>query len=149
MYSNLDDLEATLYDNSNNESKDISFISKTHLVDLNQNMPPIGQIKSNIIYTFDSVGIRLECSLPKKAIEAGARFVLPVIAKREWQEQLNEKILTVKTNNATLSISANNNIIIPKTTDKRVFNPIPGFCFIPVYFYPDKDGSVTINIKME
>ena len=143
-YSNLDDLHTDI--TCHTEKKSCTFTVHTHLVDLNQQAPPQGETALTLNYTYSEqgVGIRMEqCG-------EGIRLILPVIASPEEKVEFSSRKLCIERNGGTLYITCEegNMEVGPTDEDGRVFNPVPGFAFIPLQISPDvKEKKIHINIS--
>lgn len=145
-YSNLDDLNTSITCHAGKKS--CTFDVQTHLVDLNQQAPPRGEtaVALNYTYSEQGVGIRVEhCG-------EGLRLMLPVISSPEEKYELSDRRLCIARNGGTLCIACEegNMDIAPTDEDGRIFNPVPGFSFIPLRIGPDAKGKgIHISISFQ
>lgn len=142
MYSNLDDLNTEVTYTQKKERS--TFTVTTHLVDSKQQPSSLGTESIRIIYNFTADGIRISSKLPESMKNKGVRFVLPLISS----PQEAEKIGTNKVEINNLYVQTNMPIQIAPSEKNRIFNPVPGFTFIPILCYADGEGKIEAEIKM-
>lgn len=144
MYSNLDDLNTKIiYSYENNTHQ---FHINTHLVDSEQQAPAAGSAEVNIQYLFRGDEIMIRCRIPESLHKAGARLMLPVISPPGQNKELSSKALKIKNKGGDINLYSLNRIELAPSNSGRIFNPVPGFCFIPVTVYPDEQGKIEVSI---
>ena len=148
MYSNLDDLN-TKIDYSEKNGKHIFHIT-THLVDSEQGYSSFGEVAVELIYEFDKDEVVIKCSIPKTLSEGGARLTLPIISSPAEKTNFTGKSLSVYKDQNILLVETNHLFkIAPVDNNGRIFNPIPGFSFIPLYLEPDLNGNVEAVLRVK
>lgn len=145
MYSNLDDLSTEITYRKNNKAHHFYII--THLVDSKQQFPSIGKEIVELEYIFREEGITILCSVPKTLRQAGTRLILPVIATPQEKEKVTGHSIQVEKKGGELLLNSKQRLTIaPTDKNGRIFNPVPGFCFIPVTVEPDENGKIEVTI---
>lgn len=142
-YSNLDDLDTEITCSQKNGI--YKWDVQAHLVDINQHAPAIGETKVSISYVFSEKGIDIEV---RKCPE-GAVLVLPVIASSEEQTVVTSLEAVVTKRSGTLHIQCKSGKIdvAPVDDDGRIFNPVPGFSFLPLKVKTEnRSGNIRINV---
>lgn len=143
MYSNLDDLNTEI--SYFEKGEEYIFEVKTHLVDSKQEFSSIGNELIPVSYIFKGNQIRISCQLPRAIKDKDIRLVLPLIASPKEQEKTEEYSIEVN----HLRIRANTPIRISPTENGRIFNPVPGFSFIPIICNADGNGKIEAEIRVE
>lgn len=133
-YSNLDDLDTDI---KVIEGNDFCFFKvNTHLVDINQNSPLNKQIPIKINYEFskDRVNIIVE------RCHKSAYLILPIIASSDDKVIIDDNKIHIKKQRGNLILECESGIIniLPTDNDGRIFNPVPGFSFIPIQILPNE-----------
>lgn len=142
MYSNLDDLNTEIDYSQKNGSH--LFTVKTHLVDSKQQPSSLGLAPVSITYNFNKNGIiKITSKLPESAKGKAVRLVLPLIAPPDGQEIIEPHSVTT----GNLHIQTYTPVQIAPSLKNRIFNPVPGFSFIPIMCYADKEGIIEAEIK--
>lgn len=75
--------------------------------------------------------------------------MLPVIASPEEKVEITAREVCIKKNKGVLHITceSGNIQVAPTDGDGRIFNPVPGFSFIPLQIIPKgTDKKIQINI---
>ncbi len=148
MYSNLDDLN-TKIDYSEKDGKHIFHIT-THLVDSEQGYSSFGKEAVEITYKFDSGEVIIKCTIPKSLRDGGARLTLPIISSPTEEINLTSRLLSVDKGENILLIETDALLnIAPVNKNGRIFNPVPGFSFIPIFVEPDLNGNIEVSLKVE
>lgn len=132
-YSNLDDLDTDI---AYSKEKDAHrFRIRTHLVDADQQTPVQGAIPVDVDYVYSGQGLTVEV----KHCPHSAYLVLPVIAAPSETAEITPKHMRIRKENGTLEVVCVNGTLKVAPTDKdgRIFNPVPGFSFIPLQVFPD------------
>lgn len=147
MYSNLDDLNSKIeYSKKGNA---YVFNVSTHLVNSNQEFSSLGKQVVKIVYTFDGESINIQCNIPKSFL-GKARLTLPVISAPDEKVIEKQNEISVKKEQGTLSLKSNSALKIAKTdSNECIFNPVPGFSFIPVVIEPDSNGLIMVSLNVE
>ncbi|WP_300701635.1 hypothetical protein [Bacteroides sp.] len=143
VYSNLDDLNTDII--CHTEKNGYRFAVNTHLVDINQKSPSQGEIPITLDYTYTKQGIGI---IVDNCYE-GAYFMLPVIASPTEEVKVTSREASIKKRGGILSITCTAGCIEVAPTDKdgRIFNPVPGFSFVPLRVIPDgAEKKICINI---
>ena len=75
-----------------------------------------------------------------------AYMVLPVIASLSDVTEVGSKNMRIRKENGTLEISCVNGHlkVAPTDADGRIFNPVPGFSFIPLQVFPESPSKKII-----
>lgn len=148
MYSNLDDLNTTI--KYQEEEGAHRFDIVTHLVDSKQQAPKAGKEKVHLSYIITQDEIKIEGKVPQSLLRAGAQLVLPCIATPQQTAQYDTHQVSIyKDEGVKLQIESSLPINIEPTNDNgRIFNPVPGFCFIPVTINPDNAGNINATLTI-
>ncbi len=142
MYSNLDDLNTEItYEQK--KGKHI-FTVKTHLVDSKQQPSTLGLETVTMVYCFTNEGIQISSKLPESMRDKGVRLVLPFISSPQEAERLGTNKMEIN----NLCVQTSTPIQIASSKENRIFNPVPGFTFIPMLCYADKEGVIEAEIRM-
>ena len=146
MYSNLDDLDTKItYQKKGNTHQ---FHIVTHLVDSKQQFSSVGKEAVEIDYIFQEKEIGIHCSIPESLRKAGVQLTLPIIAAPQEKERITEHSVQVNKEGGVLLLNSPQTLTIAPTDENgRIFNPVPGFCFIPVIVHPNEKGEVEISIR--
>lgn len=134
-YSNLDDLDTEITMREDGDT--YRFEARTHLVDANQQSPASGRCDAVFTYTYSPDGVRMDMTCDHDS----AYMVLPVIASPAEYVVVGEREASVKKAGGTVSLKCMSGRLAvgPVDDDGRVFNPVPGFSFIPFRIVPDGD----------
>lgn len=146
MYSNLDDLNTKIaYSHKSNTHQ---FCIHTHLVDSEQRASTVGASEVEIQYLFQGDEVIIRCRIPEELHKAGARLMLPVISApgQGQNTELSSKVLKIKNKEGEINLHSLNRMELAPSNNGRIFNPVPGFCFIPVAVYPDEQGEIEVSI---
>nr|WP_239063412.1 hypothetical protein [Bacteroides sp. 51] len=146
MYSNLDDLDTKIV--YSNEEDAHRFRVYTHLVDSEQRASAAGAGEVEIEYLFRGEEVIIRCRIPEELCKAGARLMLPVISTPGQNEEVVSQVLKVKNKGGEVNLHSANRMEIAPSNNGRIFNPVPGFGFIPVAVYPDGEGKVEVRIRL-
>lgn len=73
-------------------------------------------------------------------------MVLPVIASTQEKELLTEHRMEIEKKGGKVYIESPNEWYIASSADNRIFNPVPGFCFIPLVIEPGRDGEIHVEM---
>lgn len=143
-YSNLDDLDTDITCLAKDDT--YRFRVNTHLVDINQQAPKQGAVLVEMGYTFSEQGI----SICVEHCHESAYLLLPVIASPGEEVKIKDgREACIKKGKGTLHISceAGHINIAPTDKDGRIFNPVPGFSFVPLQIIPENiDKKVQLTI---
>lgn len=142
-YSNLDDLDADIKCETRNGI--CRFIVNTHLVDINQKAPPQGAVPITITYTYSGQGIEISIN----GCPDSTYLMLPVIASPEEEVEITPQEVFIKKEKGVLGLKCENGRIemAPTDADGRIFNPVPGFSFVPLRVTPgDADRNIKIHL---
>lgn len=122
VYSNLDDLDTDIKCVQQGDAYRLDVT--THLVDKNQQAPRSGKVTVRMSYTISEQGVMIEMPRAPK----GIRLVLPVIS-------------APGDSHAHIAVSCHKGTLqtLPVDDDGRVFNPVPGFSFVPFMVIPDSN----------
>lgn len=143
VYSNLDDLDTDI---TYIKEKDAHrFRVNTHLVDVDQQAPVQGPVSVNVDYTYSKHGMTVQMEHCPYA----AYLVLPVIASPTDVAEIGPKDIRIRKSGGTLQITCINGElkVAPTDDDGRIFNPVPGFSFIPLQVFPE-GASKKIVVKI-
>ncbi|MCD8029516.1 MAG: sulfatase-like hydrolase/transferase [Bacteroides sp.] len=143
-YSNLDDRDARItYTSDNQEHR---FNVSAHLVNIYQETSGNEHTSVEIGYTFTPNKIICRARIPEELRKAGARMVLPVIASTQEKELLTAHRMVIEKKGGKVYIESPNEWYIASSTGNRIFNPVPGFCFIPLVIEPGRDGEIHVEM---
>ena len=147
MYSNLDDLDTEIKYTKKGDTH--CFRILTHLVDSKQQPSSAGKATAEIEYLFQKEKVTIRCTMPEALRKAGARLVLPVIASPQETTSIKEKSVQINKKGGSLRVSSLQPLSIsPTNIDGRIFNPVPGFSFLPIIIAMDSDGKAEVNIRI-
>lgn len=137
-YTNLDDLNTDIVcEEGHGKSR---FSVNTHLVDVNQMSPDGTEQSVNMVYTYSPEGVDIEVTnCPDSAC-----LMLPVICSPADEVILADgKSVSVKKKSGMLRVLCDKGHIGMEPTDEdgRIFNPVPGFTFIPLKISKEKSGN--------
>lgn len=140
-YSNLDDLDTEI--SCCVENGIYRFRVNTHLVDIDQRAPKQGEVSVKIDYTYSEQGVMMEVEQCPDSVY----LVLPVIASPEEVVKVTRQEAFITKNNGILGITCKAGRLEVAATDDdgRIFNPVPGFSFVPLRIKPD-DANKKIKI---
>lgn len=143
-YSNLDDLHTEITSYKTDDR--YNFQVNTHLVDINQKNPG-KEVPITILYSFSAHDIRMEIPHCPDSV----CLMLPVITSPDEKVKTHNNEIRIQKPEATLSVICPSGIlsIAPVNPDGRIFNPVPGFSFIPVKVKPDPTGkNIQISLSI-
>lgn len=133
VYSNLDDLDTDIiYAKEKNAH---CFLVKTHLVDINQQAPMQVLIPVAVNYSYTKQGVTINV----ENCPDSSYLVLPVIASPSERAEIGTRNVSIEKGKGRVNIAceAGKIEVAPTDEDGRVFNPVPGFSFIPLRILPD------------
>lgn len=142
-YSNLDDLDAGITCRAG-EDGTYAFTVNAHLVDAKQQAPSQGEVPVEMEYAFSDRGVEIQATCPE-----GACLLLPVISAPGEKVEMASRSISIGRGAGKLHIACESGHleVAPTDEDGRIFNPVPGFSFIPLQIFPEHDGEkVRINI---
>ena len=142
-YSNLDDLNTEIaYQEENGRH---CFRVATHLVDINQQAPLEKELPVVIHYEYSAKSVNMEIPVCPDS----AYLVLPVIASPQEKVEVQGNEIRVQKQDALLTIACQSGVlsIAPTNPDGRIFNPVPGFAFVPVVVKPET-GHKNIRVSL-
>jgi len=142
-YSNLDDLNTDI--TCFIENGFCRFNVNSHLVNINQQSPKQGEVLVEVNYAFSEQGV----SISVERCNDSAYLVLPVIASPKEEVRISTREASIKKNKGILYITCEAGYIdvAPTDSDGRIFNPVPGFSFVPLRIIPESIGKkIQINI---
>ena len=146
-YSNLDDLDTDII-YSSIDGKHL-FKIRTHLVDTYQRHSSLGEQPVEVLYTIDNNSVSIDLDLPEKFRERGIRLVLPLVSNPKESIELDGKRLIVKKDDCNLVFDANCSLTIDDTEQNgRVFNPVPGFGFLPIVATTNGEKSLKVVMRI-
>ena len=141
-FTNLDDLNTDI--TCITEKGKSVFRTHTHLVDINQKSPSEGkEISADIKYVFSEHGVHIEV----EQCPEGAYLVLPAIASPADKVTVNAKKAYIEKEKGEWQIHCQTGTISQGEVDAdgRVFNPVPGFAFVPLHVSPE-GNKITVDI---
>ena len=143
VYSNLDDLNTDII--CDTEKDGYRFTVNTHLVDINQKAPSQGEIPITVDYTYTQQGIEINVENCHDA----AYLMLPVISSPTEEVKVTPQEASINKSGGTLSIicTAGHIEVAPTDKDRRIFNPVPGFSFVPLRIIPNNPKK-KIHLKI-
>lgn len=144
VYSNLDDLDTEII--YSKEKNAHCFRVTTHLVDINQQAPAQVSVPVTVNYSYSKQGVDVTVENCPDA----SYLVLPVIASPLETAKINAKNVSIEKGTGLLNIGceAGKIEVAPTDEDGRIFNPVPGFSFIPLRILPDAaHKKIRINIS--
>lgn len=142
-YSNLDDLDTGITWLMENGC--CRFNVKSHLVDVDQQSPKQREVPVEVNYTFSEQGVNISMERCNESVY----FMLPVIASPEEEVRVSAQEACIKKSKGVLYITCEAGYISVAQTDSdgRIFNPVPGFSFVPLKIMPESiDKKILINI---
>ena len=142
-YSNLDDLDTGITWLTENGC--CRFNVKSHLVDVDQRSPKQGEVPVEVNYTFSEQGV----SISMERCNESVYLMLPVIASPEEEVRVSAQEACIKKKKGVLYITCETGYMNVAQTDNdgRIFNPVPGFSFVPLKIMPESiDKKILINI---
>lgn len=143
VYSNLDDLDTDI---TYTKEKDAHrFRVNTHLVDIEQQTPVQGPIPVSVDYVYSKQGMTIQL----EHCPHSACLVLPVIASPADVPEIGLKGMRIRKTDGTLEVACVNGVlkVAPTDDDGRIFNPVPGFSFIPLQVFPESpDKKIVVKI---
>jgi len=140
IYSNLDDLDTDI---TYTKEKDThNFHVNTHLVDIDQQTPIQGSMPVSMDYVYSKQGVTIKMD----HCPYSAYMVLPVITSLLDVTEVDSKNMRIRKENGILEISCVNGYlkVAPTDADGRIFNPVPGFSFIPLQVFPESPSKKII-----
>lgn len=140
MYSNLDDLQASIA--YHEEKGTHRFEADVHLVDSRQQPSSLGQEAIRLTYRLSRKEVGIEAQLPPSMQGKDVRLVLPLIASPKEQEQLAGRSLHLN----GLRLTAETDLEVAPCQRNRIFNPVPGFTFVPLRVRPDAQGRIAVRL---
>ena len=146
MYSQLDDLNTQIrYVKEKNAHR---FEVRTHLVDFNQ----VAVIDRNptvqLSYLFDKSGVTIEGQIPAELSGLQPVLTLPLIAAPGEKVTVAEGNVAITKQNSTVLLLSENPILQAPSNNGRIFNPVPGFAFVPLQIKPDNNGNIKVQIQI-
>ncbi|MGL4292261.1 MAG: hypothetical protein ACRCSQ_01575 [Bacteroidales bacterium] len=144
MYSNLDDLNTKI--TYRKKGKEHLFDVTTHLVDFNQK--PFGNMAHpvEITYIFSDKSLIIKADFPDDMLKADPKLILPLIAAPEETVDVTTNQVTLKKTKGSLMMVTDQIISTAASNNGRIFNPVPGFSFVPIRISPDVKGKVMVTI---
>lgn len=142
-FTNLDDLKTTI--SCYAEKGQSVFKVRTHLVDINQMPPSVGKdVSVDIKYVFSRQEVRIEVN----QCPEGVYFVLPAIASPIDKLTVDSQKACIYKKHGMWQIHCSFGTINVSSVDAdgRIFNPVPGFSFIPLLVLPDGE-KIVIDIS--
>lgn len=98
-------------------------------------------------YIFAGKEVHIRCLLPESLRKA--RLTLPVIASPQEKETVSGNTIQISKQGGTLQLESRQTLTIAPTNENgRIFNPVPGFSFIPVTVHPDSQGKVEVTMRL-
>lgn len=143
VYSNLDDLDTDII--YRKEKGSHCFRVKTHLVNADQGNPVRGNIPLTVNYSYSEQGVTIEV----EQCPDSAYLVLPVIASPSEDVKVAAQSACIKKKEGILKITCESGKMEVASTDEdgRIFNPVPGFSFVPLKVKPiGKNSKVSVSI---
>lgn len=136
-YSNLDDLDTDIV--YRKEKGAHCFRVKTHLVNADQQNPVQGNTPVTVNYSYSEKGVTIEV----EQCPDSAYLVLPVIASPSEDVKVDGQSACIKKEKGMLKITCESGKIevAPADEDGRIFNPVPGFSFVPLKVKPTGNNS--------
>jgi len=147
MYSNLDDLDAQI--SYTNQQQAHCFDIKAHLVDSKQQHFSATNDNIELQYILDAKELTIRGKVPGSVLAENVRLLLPVISSPTEMYIKEEKTIRIEKESGSITITGNTPILIDPTNDGRIFNPIPGFSFIPIVVLPNEEGIVEAKIQIQ
>lgn len=147
IYSNLDDLNTQIKYSKKGNAHVFNVIA--HLVNNEQEYSSFGNHAVEIIYTFENENASIECKIPKSFL-GKARLILPIISAPDENVFEKENEISVNKLQSTLFLKSNTTLSIAQTdVNGRIFNPVPGFSFIPISVEPNSNGLIFVNLNVK
>lgn len=140
MYSNLDDLHTAIA--YRRQADTHLFEVFTHLVDSRQQPSSLGTDSVRLTYRLSPGGVDIKAQLPPSMLGKDVRLVLPVIASPQEQEQIATRSLRLD----GLLLTSATDLEVAPCRRNRIFNPVPGFTFVPLRVRPDAQGRISVRL---
>lgn len=143
VYSNLDDLDTDI--SCRMEDGICNFSVNTHLVDFNQQAPSQGVVPVTVDYSYSAQGVVISID----QCPDSSYLMLPVIASPEDDVKVTPQEVFISKGKGILGIRccSGNIEVAPTDTDGRIFNPVPGFSFVPLLVTPDgADKKIKVTL---
>ncbi len=138
-YTNLDDLHTDIAcEPGQGKSR---FTVNTHLVDVNQKSPTGTELPVSMVYTYSPKGVDIEV----QSCSDSAYLMLPVICSPADEVVMADgKSVSVKKKSGVIRVRCDKGNVSMEPTDEdgRIFNPVPGFSFIPLKISREKGDNV-------
>lgn len=146
MYSNLDDLDAVI--SYTQQENDHVFLVRTHLV--NSEQQPFMEKNSAVTleYRLSADELVIRGIVPETMQDKEIRLLLPFIAFPDEHYTIKNQTLQIKKRGSWVTVKGNTPIYTAPANNGRIFNPIPGFGFIPIIIYPDKTGMIEAKVHV-
>lgn len=143
VYSNLDDLDTEI--NCRMEDGICNFSVNTHLVDLNQQAPSQGAVPVTVDYSYSAQGVVISID----HCPDSSYLMLPAIASPKDDVKVTPQEAFISKGKGILGVRCSSGRIkvAPADSDGRIFNPVPGFSFIPLQVIPD-DANKKIKVTL-
>lgn len=147
LYNNLNDRHPEI---ACRDGREIKFNVKAYLEDINHSRPDSSASAVRIEYVFSDDAV----SIIARNIPGSYYLMLPIISAPSEAYVLKEdgRIFSVGKQDCEVIAECEGGIFKIDETDEdgRIFNPVPGFTFIPLRCIPARDGedlSVEIRVK--
>lgn len=140
VYSNLDDLDTDIVCLTDKNTH--RFQVHTHLVDIRQQAPG-KEVPVDMCYVYSDQGIEITV----EQCPDSACLVLPVIASPVEKVEVTSQEASVRRNGGALTVKCASGQIEMGEVDEdgRIFNPVPGFSFVPLRILP-VDKKIRVNV---
>ncbi len=145
-YSNLDDLDFQLKWVSSKRKRH-AFEAKVHLVDYNQ----AKQVEetATLRYEISDRCVTIVAKLPDALVAKGAALVLPLLADYEAIVEATSGGYRVQKPNCQIRVQTEQKLELPISLSERIFNPVPGFCYLPILIYPNHAGELRVDLTID
>lgn len=118
------------------------------LVNGDQINPSTGNVDFNIEYLFKDNCLKIVISGNFKDLNGIIKYSLPVVSERQEEFRFNGKnSIDILKPGGQLSVSASIPIMVLNCDNSRIFNHVPGFEAIPLYFVLNDTDKCTIQLS--
>lgn len=140
-YSNLDDLQTKM--EYRDEAGVHHFYVQSNLVDIDQRCPFDKPVNATLHYAFSDQRVIIEAECKEDA-----SLVLPLIASPKEKISMADGMVTVQKQETQLCLkcSSGEMSMAPTNDDLRIFNPVPGFSFVPIIITSKRGEKMSVEI---
>ena len=145
-YSNLDDLDFEL--------KRVSTKGKAHVIEAYVHLVDYNQVQqvdeaAKLCYEITDDRVRITAKLPDALAAKGAALVLPLLVSYEEEIEASSLGYVVHKSDCQILVQTKQQVKVPIALDDRIFNPVPGFCYLPLTICPNAKGNIQVDLTIE